>query len=45
MAAALPQPKKRSVRNPGGWLARHGNSIERRIGIVKRDGLMACVYE
>ena len=45
MAAALPQPKKRSVRNPGGWLARHGNSIERRIGIVKRDGLMACVYQ
>ena len=45
MAAALPQPKKRSVVNPGGWLARHGNSIERRIGIVKNDGLSACVYE
>lgn len=45
MAAALPSPKKRAVRNPGGWLARHGNSIERRIGIVKRDGLMTCVYE
>ncbi|WP_299191342.1 monofunctional biosynthetic peptidoglycan transglycosylase [uncultured Erythrobacter sp.] len=45
MAAALPQPKKRSVVNPGGWLARHGNSIERRIGIVRRDGLAACVYE
>jgi len=44
MAAALPSPKKRSVRNPGGWLARHGNSIERRIGIVRRDGLDACVY-
>jgi monofunctional biosynthetic peptidoglycan transglycosylase len=45
MAVALPQPKKREVRNPSGWLARHGNSIERRIGIVKNDGLMACVYD
>lgn len=44
MAAALPSPKKRSVKNPGGWLLRHGNRIERRIGIVKRDGLDACVY-
>jgi monofunctional biosynthetic peptidoglycan transglycosylase len=44
MAVALPSPKKRSVKNPGGWLARHGNSIERRIGIVRRDGLDACVY-
>lgn len=44
MAAALPSPKKRSVKNPGGWLARHGNSIERRIGVVRRDGLDACVY-
>ncbi|MBI1402680.1 MAG: monofunctional biosynthetic peptidoglycan transglycosylase [Porphyrobacter sp.] len=44
MAAALPSPKKRAVRNPGGWLARHGNRIERRIGIVRRDGLDACVY-
>ena len=45
MAAALPSPKKRSVKNPGGWLARHGNRIERRIGIVRRDGLDACVYD
>ncbi len=44
MAAALPSPKKRSVIGPGGWLARHGNRIERRIGIVRRDGLDACVY-
>ncbi len=44
MAAALPSPKKRAVTNPGGWLARHGNSIERRIGTVRRDGLDACVY-
>lgn len=44
MAAALPSPKKRSVKNPGGWQRRHGNRIERRIGIVRRDGLDACVY-
>ncbi|AKM10835.1 monofunctional biosynthetic peptidoglycan transglycosylase [Croceicoccus naphthovorans] len=45
MAAALPLPKKRSVKNPGGWLARHGNTIRSRIGVVGRDGLDACVYE
>lgn len=45
MAAALPSPKKRSVKAPRGWLARHGNRIERRIGIVKRDGLDDCVYD
>ncbi len=45
MAAALPSPKKRSVKNPGGWLGRHSRSIERRIGIVRRDGLAACVYD
>jgi monofunctional biosynthetic peptidoglycan transglycosylase len=44
MAAALPSPKTRAVKNPGGWLRRHGNSIERRIGIVRRDGLDRCVY-
>ncbi len=44
MAAALPSPKKRAVKSPGGWLARHGNTIERRIGTVRRDGLDACVY-
>jgi len=45
MAVALPNPKERSVRNPGGWLARHGNTIQARIGVVKRDGLAGCVYE
>ncbi|BDI60360.1 monofunctional biosynthetic peptidoglycan transglycosylase [Qipengyuania nanhaisediminis] len=45
MAVALPSPKKRSVTNPRGWLARHGNSIERRINVVKGDGLDACVYD
>ncbi len=45
MAAALPSPKKRSVKNPGGWLAGHGRRIEQRIAIVKRDRLDACVYD
>lgn len=44
MAAAFPSPKKRAVTNPGGWLARHGQRIQRRIAIVRRDGLDACVY-
>jgi monofunctional biosynthetic peptidoglycan transglycosylase len=45
MAAALPLPKERSVRNPGGWLRRHGNTIAARIGQVRRDGLDSCVYD
>ncbi len=45
MAVALPLPKQRSVKNPGGWLARHGNTVEARIGVVKRDGLDSCVYQ
>ena len=42
MAAALPLPKKRSVKNPSGFVRRYGNNIERRIRIVQRDGLDAC---
>ena len=45
MAAALPLPKERSVKNPSGWLRRHGNRIAARIGVVRRDALDACVYE
>ncbi|MEM6909430.1 MAG: monofunctional biosynthetic peptidoglycan transglycosylase [Pseudomonadota bacterium] len=44
MAAALPSPKTRAVKTPGGWLARHGRTIERRMRVVERDGLAACVY-
>ena len=44
MAAALPLPKERSVKNPRGWLARYGNTISARIGAVGRDGLDSCVY-
>ena len=44
MAAALPLPKQRSVKNPSGWLRRHGARIAARIGVVRRDALDACVY-
>ncbi|WP_081853313.1 monofunctional biosynthetic peptidoglycan transglycosylase [Erythrobacter longus] len=45
IAVALPQPKKRAVVNPGGWLLRHGNRIERSIADVKQGGLAACVFD
>lgn len=45
MAAALPQPKKRAVVGPSGFTRRYGNSISARIGVVRRDGLDACVYD
>jgi monofunctional biosynthetic peptidoglycan transglycosylase len=45
MAAALPLPKRRSVTNPTGFTRRYGNTIAARMGIVRRDGLDACVYE
>lgn len=45
IAAALPSPKTREVVNPGGFTRRYGNTIEARIGVVRRDGLDACVYE
>ena len=45
MAAALPSPKRRSVTNPTGFTRRYGNTIAARIGIVRRDGLDACVYD
>jgi monofunctional biosynthetic peptidoglycan transglycosylase len=44
MAVALPNPKKRAVTNPGGWLARHGRQIERSIADVQVQGLDDCVY-
>jgi len=44
MAAALPLPKQRSVVNPRGFTRRYGNTIAARMGVVRRDGLDACVY-
>jgi len=45
MAAALPQPKERAVVNPSGFTRRYGNTIQARIGVVRRDALDACVYD
>ena len=45
IAAALPLPKQRSVVSPSGFVRRYGNSIARRIGVVKRDRLDSCIYK
>ena len=45
MAVALPSPKKREVKNPQGWLRRHGDRTARAIDTMAREGLDACVYE
>jgi len=44
IAAALPAPKRRAVKAPSGFTRRHGNTIAARIGVVRRDGLDACIY-
>jgi monofunctional biosynthetic peptidoglycan transglycosylase len=43
IAAVLPQPKKREATTPSGFTRRYGNSVSRRIGVVARDGLDACL--
>ena len=45
MAAALPSPKERAVVSPSGFTRRYGNTIQARIGVVRRDALDACVYD
>ncbi|MGB7417834.1 MAG: monofunctional biosynthetic peptidoglycan transglycosylase [Erythrobacter sp.] len=45
MAVALPDPKSRDVKTPRGWLARHGNTIEARLGHVRAERLDGCIYE
>ena len=45
IAAILPLPKKREAVTPLGFTRRYGNTIRARIGVVKRDGLDACVYK
>jgi monofunctional glycosyltransferase len=44
IAAVLPQPKKRAAIAPSGFTRRYGNSISKRIAVVQRDGLDACLY-
>jgi monofunctional biosynthetic peptidoglycan transglycosylase len=43
IAAVLPLPKKRAAIDPRGFVRRHGNAIAARIGVVRRDGLDACL--
>ena len=45
IAAVLPSPKTREAVSPRGFTARYGNTIEARIGSVRRDGLDDCVYQ
>jgi monofunctional biosynthetic peptidoglycan transglycosylase len=43
IAAILPLPKKRGAIDPHGFTRRYGNSIARRAGVVRNDGLDACL--
>lgn len=43
IAAVLPLPKKRAAIAPKGFTRRHGNAISRRVGVVRNDGLDACL--
>ncbi|MEH3101983.1 monofunctional biosynthetic peptidoglycan transglycosylase [Sphingomonas adhaesiva] len=43
IAAVLPLPKKREAVSPTGFVRRHGNTIARYVGIVRRSGLDACL--
>lgn len=45
IAAVLPLPKRREAVAPTGFTRRYGNAIAARTGVVRRDGLDACVYE
>jgi DNA repair protein RadA/Sms len=43
IAAVLPLPKKRLAIDPRGFTRRYGNAIAARAGVVRRDGLDACL--
>lgn len=43
IAAVLPLPKKREATIPRGFTRRYGNTITSRIGVVRNDGLDACL--
>ena len=44
IAAVLPLPKKRAAIAPRGFTRRYGNAIASRIGVVRREGLDACLH-
>lgn len=43
IAAILPQPKKRAAVAPRGFTRRHGNTLTRRVAVIRNDGLDACL--
>lgn len=43
IAAVLPLPKKRAAVAPSGFTRRYGNSISRRVGVVRNQGLDSCL--
>lgn len=43
IAAVLPLPKKRAAIDPRGFVRRHGNTLSRYVGVVRRNGMDACV--
>ena len=43
IAAVLPLPKKREATIPRGYTRRYGNAVAARSGVVRRDGLDACL--
>jgi len=43
IAAVLPLRKKREAIDPRGFVRRHGNTLARYVGIVRADGLDACL--
>lgn len=45
LAAILPSPIKRDAARPGRYTARYARTIEKRMRVVKRDGLDACLRQ
>ena len=43
IAAVLPLPKKRAAIAPTGFVRRHGNTLARRVAVVRDQGLDACL--
>lgn len=43
IAAVLPLPKKRAAIDPSGFVRRHGDRLARYVGVVRRNGLDACL--
>ena len=43
IAAVLPLPKKRAAIDPHGFVRRHGNILSRYVGVVRRNGMDACL--